>query len=175
MASSEMTEEFKTKFVDGEFVVCTCPNGTMLMAKPLPGDMTKCPCGKGYDKAKVARLELHKEFEENEKKATEEKEKKNNSDPFKDDKPPVGIALAVYKTFKNVVLPAFQDPAGKAVWDVAVLGETVLDAMTTLNEYYTDLTNTNDKAKLLDAFRKESTNVGIITKLADKIKQLATA
>ena len=88
------------------------------------------------------------------------------------DKPPHGISSAVHKTFKNTVAPAFEDPDAKANWDENVLGANPYEAMVNFNAYYIEFETSDKKTKQLDAFRKESTNAGIVLKLIAKMNEL---
>ena len=174
-----LQEQKNVLFQDGEFVICPCSNATFLPCKPLPGDMVKCPCGNDYSKAKSAQMANFMEYGMKEEAAMEEAKKKEEAKEVKKwsediniDKAPNGIALAVHKTFKNTVAPAFQDPDGKANWDESVLGANPYEAMVNFNAYYIEFENAGEKTKHLDAFRKESTSVGIVSKLIGKMNEL---
>lgn len=177
MASKELEAHHKTLFEDGVMVICVCPNRTYLPCKPMIGDVALCACGNGYAQAKIARMALHKEEIEAEKKAIEgsKKNEEEKKDVMKADKAPSGISPAVWKTFKNTVLPAFEDPLGKAKWDTDVLGETVAEAMTIYNGYYGDFGSAADKKKELDVFRNKTANADIIEKLVERVKELNDA
>ena len=177
--SKMLQEQKNAMFQDGEFVICPCSNATFLPCKPLPGDMTKCPCGNDYSRAKNAQVMLFAEYESKEqeanegaKKNKEAKEKKAWSDLINVDRAPHGVALAVHKTFKNTVAPAFEDPDAKANWNEDVLGENPYEAMLCFNAYYMEFENADKKTKHLDAFRRESTSAGIVSKLVAKMNEL---
>lgn len=177
--SADLKKVMDGLYQDGEFVICVCSNATFLVCKPLPGDIVKCICGNDYSKAVAARKKLHTEYEKeeveamNEKKAADAVKASGNggNDDLIPDKCPGGIAMAVHKTFKSVIEPAFKDANGKAEWDEDVLGEDPLEAMKMFNGHY-DKMDRADKTKYLDAFRKETTSDQIIHKLVETMKFL---
>ena len=82
------------------------------------------------------------------------------------------IAMAVYKTFNEIVWPAYLK--NKKYWEDnnGVLGENVEDAMAAINDEYKTLSKPSEKTAFLDRFRREATGAEVLKKLHDLVNNL---
>ena len=155
-----------------EWVYCPCQYGTYLTAKPLPGSMSKCLCDNDFKKAQVARIaknaELKKHIVESVAAAA------SKPKPFPENCP-AKIEKAVHKTFKSIVVPAFEDDDGFDEWDPDILGTDPVEAMEKFNEDYAKYASGAARSKVLDSWRKESSNAEIVKKLIEQMNDFAAA
>jgi hypothetical protein len=170
MSDTTVKEVFASKFARDEWAFCTCNGQCMLHKKPEPDQHKNCMvCGNSF-----ATVQAEYEAKVLEWTAHLEKEKIKHAaaaasvDDFEENHH--NCAKAVYNTFAKHVFPAWQN--NKKYWDDNndIFGETVEEAMLSVNVEYNKLTKASDKSTFLDKFRKGVEGEALLEKLKETME-----
>jgi hypothetical protein len=170
--SDTIKDVFASKYVKDNWAFCTCNGQCMLHMKPEADQQGVCMvCGNSFAtvqaeyEAKILEWTAHLE---------KEKMKKNDADAasgeeFEENNH--NCAKAVYNTFANYVFPAWH--SNKKYWEDNndVFGETVEEAMLTVNAEYNKLNKASEKSAFLDTFRKGVEGQALLEKLKETMEQ----